>query len=192
MLNQKTKFSLILTVFIASILMLSGVTSADLSVQVVAKGNELSATTLQMSTLETSNESSLSSLFQITGLTPGGFSVKSLRLKKEANLDFNYQLKSIKTNGDDNLYQSLNLKIMQKDKFIYQGKLSDFSRDQTINASGKDDWIFFISLDQNNSELTNKTCEFNFYFKTYRNNPDETGGFKDEIKVINYISSGNW
>lgn len=192
MLNKKTKFSLILTVFIGSILMFSGVTSADFSVQIVATGNQLSATTLQMSALETSNESNLPLLFQITGLIPGGFSVKSLRLKKTANLDFNYQLKSIKINGDDNLYQSLNLKIMQKDKFIYQGKLADLNRGQTINPNGQDDWIFFISLDQDNSELTNKTCEFTFDFKTYRDNPDETGGFQDEIKVINYISSGNW
>lgn len=192
MLNKKTKFSLILTVFIGSILMFSGVTSADLSVQIIAKGNQLSATTLQMSTLETSNESGLPLLFQITGLIPGGFSVKSLRLKKSATLNFNYQLKSIKINGDDNLYQSLNLKIMQKDKFIYQGKLSDLNRQQLISDNGKDDWIFFIFLDQDNPELANKTCEFNFNFKTYRNNPDETGGFQDEIKVINYISSGNW
>lgn len=172
--------------------MLSGVTSADLSVEIIALGNQMSATTLQLSTLETSNEINLPSLFQISGFVPGGFSVKSLRLKKDAALDFNYQLKSIKVNGDDNLYQALNLKVMQKDKFIYQGKLSELNLSQTINKIGKDDWIFFISLDQDDSRLSNKSCEFAFDFKTYRDNPDETGGLKDEIKVINYISSGNW
>lgn len=172
--------------------MFSSATSADLSVEVVAKDNQISATTLQMSTLETSNETNLPSLFQVSGLIPGGFSVKALRLKKDAALNFNYQIKSIKINGDDDLYQSLNLKIMQKDKFIYQGKLSDLDRGQTINPVGKDDWIFFVSLDQEISPLTNKTCEFVFDFKTYRDHPDEIGGLKDEIKVTNYISSGNW
>ena len=172
--------------------MLSGVTSADLSVEIVSADNSLSATTLQMSTLETSNENTLPSLFQVTGFIPGGFAVKSLRLKKDAVLDFKYQLKSIKLNGDDNLYQTLNLKIMQQDKFIYQGKLSDLSYGQTINANGKDDWIFFISLDQSDSQLSNKTCEFVFDFKTYRDNPDEIGGLQDEIKVTNYVSSGSW
>lgn len=188
-INKKTKFSLILTVLIASVLMFSDVTSADLYVEVSAKDNNMKATTLQMSTLETSNENNLQSLFQIIGLVPGGFGVKTVRIKKDGIQNFNYQLKSIKVNGDDGLYNGLNLKIMQKDKFIFQGKLSELNQGKTIDSNGKDDWIFFISLDKDVPQSLNKSCEFVFYFKTYRNNLDETGGLKDEIKLSNFISS---
>lgn len=192
MLNKKSKFCLILTVFITSILMLSNTTSADLSVKIIVRDNKFLASTLQMLSLDTSNENQLSSLFQINGLIPGGFSVKAFRLKKEGDLGFNYQLKSIKINGDDNLYEALNIKIMQNDKFIFQGKLSELNQKQKIEDQNKDDWIFFVSLDSDNQQLANKSCEFEFNLKTYRDNPEESGGFRDEIKVTNYISSGNW
>lgn len=192
MLNKKSKFCLILTVFITSILMLSNTTSADLSVKIIVRDNKFLASTLQMLSLDTSNENQLSSLFQINGLIPGGFGVKAFRLKKEGDLGFNYQLKSIKINGDDNLYEALNIKIMQNDKFIFQGKLSELNQKQKIEDQNKDDWIFFVSLDSDNQQLANKSCEFEFNLKTYRDNPEESGGFRDEIKVTNYISSGNW
>ena len=192
MLNKKSKFCLILTVFITSILMLSNTTSADLSVKIIVSDNKFLASTLQMLSLDTSNENQLSSLFQINGLIPGGFSVKAFRLKKEGDLGFNYQLKSIKINGDDNLYEALNIKIMQNDKFIFQGKLSELNQKQKIEDQNKEDWIFFVSLDSDNQQLANKSCEFELNLKTYRDNPEESGGFRDEIKVSNYISSGNW
>ena len=192
MLNKKSKFCLILTVFITSILMLSNTTSADLSVKIIVKDNKFLASTLQMLSLDTSNENQLSSLFQINGLIPGGFSVKAFRIKKEGDLGFNYQLKSIKINGDDNLYEALNIKIMQNDKFIFQGKLSELNQKQKIEDQNKEDWIFFVSLDSDNQQLANKSCEFELNLKTYRDNPEESGGFRDEIKVSNYISSGNW
>lgn len=192
MLNKKSKFCLILTVFITSILMLSNTTSADLSVKIIVSDNKFLASTLQMLSLDTSNENQLSSLFQINGLIPGGFSVKAFRIKKEGDLGFNYQLKSIKINGDDNLYEALNIKIMQNDKFIFQGKLSELNQKQKIEDQNKEDWIFFVSLDSDNQQLANKSCEFELNLKTYRDNPEESGGFRDEIKVSNYISSGNW
>lgn len=192
MLNKKSKFCLILTVFITSILMLSNTTSADLSVKIIVKDNKFLASTLQMLSLDTSNENQLSSLFQINGLIPGGFSVKAFRIKKEGDLGFNYQLKSIKINGDDDLYEALNIKIMQNDKFIFQGKLSELNQKQKIEDQNKEDWIFFVSLDSDNQQLANKSCEFELNLKTYRDNPEESGGFRDEIKVSNYISSGNW
>ena len=192
MLNKKSKFCLILTVFITSILMLSNTTSADLSVKIIVSDNKFLASTLQMLSLDTSNENQLSSLFQINGLIPGGFSVKAFRLKKEGDLGFNYQLKSIKINGDDDLYEALNIKIMQNDKFIFQGKLSELNQKQKIEDQNKEDWIFFVSLDSDNQQLANKSCEFELNLKTYRDNPEESGGFRDEIKVSNYISSGNW
>ncbi len=192
MLNKKSKFCLILTVFITSILMLSNTTSADLSVKIIVSDNKFLASTLQMLSLDTSNENQLSSLFQINGLIPGGFSVKAFRIKKEGDLGFNYQLKSIKINGDDDLYEALNIKIMQNDKFIFQGKLSELNQKQKIEDQNKEDWIFFVSLDSDNQQLANKSCEFELNLKTYRDNPEESGGFRDEIKVSNYISSGNW
>lgn len=54
------------------------------------------------------------------------------------------------------------------------------------------DFIYFISLDEKDQKLKNKICEFNFIFKTYRDNPNEQGGIFAQRLISNVISSGNW
>lgn len=192
MINKKTKFSLITILLISLILIFSEVTTADLSVQLIAEDNKMSATTLQLSARDTSNENETPYLFKTQGMINDGFDIESIRIKKDGYLDFNYQIKAIKTNGDDNFCNALQLKIMQNDKFIYNGKLFEINNSKFINSNGKDDWIFLLFLNNNDDQLKNKTCEFEFNFKTWRKNANETGGFKDNVKVINFVSSGNW
>ncbi len=192
MINKKTKFSLITILLISLILLFSEVTTADLFVQLIAEDNQMTATTLQLSARETSNENETPYLFKTQGLISDGFDVKSIRIKKDGYMDFNYQIKTVKTNGDDNLCNALQLKIMQNDKFIYNGKLFDLNNSKFINSNGKDDWVFFLFLKNNDDQLKNKNCEFEFNFKTWRKNVNETGGFQDNVKVINFVSSGNW
>ncbi|MFA5750229.1 MAG: hypothetical protein WC895_03325 [Candidatus Shapirobacteria bacterium] len=192
MISKKTKFSLITILLISLVLIFSEVTTADLSVQLIAEDNQMTATTLQFSTRDTSNENETPYLFKTQGLIYDGFDVESIRIKKDGYINFNYQIKANKTSGDDIFCNALQLKIMQNDKFIYNGKLLELDNSKFINDNGKDDWIFFLSLNNNDDQLKNKNCEFEFNFKTWRKNVDETGGFKDNIKVINFVSSGNW
>lgn len=192
MIRKKAKFSLITILIISLILIFSEVTTADLSVELVSKDNKMTATTLQISSRDTSNESETPYLFKTQGLISDGFDVESLRIKKDGYVNFNYQIKAIKINGDDNFCNALHIKIMQNDKFVYNGKLFELKSNKAISDTGKDDWVFFLSLNDNNDQLKNKNCEFEFNFQTWRENIDEKGGFKDTVKIANFVTSGNW
>ncbi len=190
---MKSKVGLrIVFFFMVAILLFTGATDADLFDNEMVTGNIFSATTLDFANKQTSNELSLSFLFNTTGLIPGGFEVKGLRIKKEGEMDFNYRLVASKTAGDDNLYQALNLTLVQNWQVVYQGSLGGLSLDDFINENGIDDWILMVGLDDNNQALSLKECEFNLTVKTWKTDPGETWGFYDEEILSNRVTTGSW
>lgn len=170
----------------------TGTTSADLYDTQIISGNKFSATTLAFSHRDTANNSATSSLFNITGLIPGGFKVEGVRIHKDGKMSFKYRIKNVKTTGDDNFCGSLNLTVLKNWQTKYNGRLSDFILDADIGGNDIDDWIFYINLPNNDTVLINKTCDFNFVFRTWKNNPDETKGFFDQEILTNHITSGVW
>lgn len=190
---MKSKIGLRLVFFLTvAILLFTGATDADLFDNETVAGNMFSATTLDFANKQTSNELTLSFLFNASGLIPGGFEVKSLRVKKEGEMDFHYRLTVAKTAGDDNLYQALTLTLVQNWQIVYQGGLDGLSLDDLINENGLDDWILAISLSDNNQALALKECEFNLVVKTWKDDPGENWGFVDEEILSNRISTGSW
>ena len=169
----------------------TGTTSADLYDTEIIQGNKFSATTLAFSHRDTANNSPTSSLFNITGILPGGFKVEGVRIQKDGNMTFKYQAKTVKTAGEDNFCGSLELTVLKDWKIKYNGKLTDFVMDSNMEEGKIDDWIFYIMLPNNDSGLINKTCDFNFVFRTYRNIPEETKGFFDQEIMTNHITSGS-
>jgi hypothetical protein len=167
-------------------------TDADLFAERIVRSNHFSATTLSFSQRHTANNSYINQLFRTINIQPEGFDLGAVRIKKDGKLNFKYRLKTIKTNGDNSFCQALTLDVMQKGIYKYQGKLMDFIFDSNINDSQPQDWIFFIGLTDDNISLKNKTCEFNFYFKTWRNDPESKKGFYAERSLYNIISSGSW
>ena len=167
-------------------------TDADLVAERTVKSNHLTATTLSFSQRHTANNSYISMLFKTIGIQPGGFDLGAVRIKKDGKLNFQYRLKVVKLGGDDGLCQALNVQVMQKSSFKFQGRLLDLVIDSNVDNNNPQDWIFFISLDNNDGNLRSKNCEFNFNFKTWRNEPDERKGFYAERVLTNNISSGTW
>ena len=191
-MNTRILATLFLVILIGSGLMYTEATDADLSAELMAKGNSLRATTLEFSNRDTANETRSNSLFNTSGLLPDGFDVKAIRVKKDGQENFKYSLAIQNTFGDDLLCNELQLEVWHSGESIYNDKLLNFNINSTIDNQGKDDWIFFISLPKNDKNLSLKFCEFDFKFSTFHNNPNEIGGFSDQKSLKNRITSGSW
>lgn len=192
MVSEKVKISLLILIFFGYFLIKTNFTSADLYAQRIVKKNSLTATTLSFSTRHTANNRYLNFFFNTNEIQPEGFDLAAVRIKKDGKLSFKYRLKYIKKGGDEDLCQNLNLIVLQNWQQKYQGKLANFSLDSTLPSSGKEEWIFYLILDDNDSNLKNKVCQFDFYFKTYRDDPESKKGFYAERTLPNYVSSGSW
>ncbi|MDO8610445.1 MAG: hypothetical protein Q7R95_07900 [bacterium] len=192
MLNGKIKAIIIVSLIIYLFLINTLYTDADLFAERNVQHNRFSFTTLNFSLRQTGNGGVLGSLFRTVGFQAGGFDVGAVRVKKEGKLDFKYHIKIVRTNGDDALCNALNIQVLQRNMSQkYQGKLMSMAFDSNI-GNNVEDWIFFISLDEDDTKLQNKICEFDIDFKTWRNSSDEKGGIFAERKLNNVISTGTW
>lgn len=192
MLNSRTKTILISLIILGIFLRNTGYTDADLFAQRVVKNNLFSFTTLSFTALNTANNNHLSRLLDVSGLVPYGFSVTSYRLKKDGNLSFKYHLKANFIGSDNLLCNSLTVKLMQDGNIKYQGHLKDLSYDSSLISTDQQDWVIFLGLDDNNSNLKNKVCLFELNFRTWRQNISETTGIFAQQKIPGTISSGTW
>ena len=179
-------------VIILTFSLYSEVTSADLNVQRLISNNRFSATTLSFSNDSTINNMKTSTLFKTQGLTASGFDVASIRLIKDGQMKFKYHLTAGATGDDQLLCRSLTLKVIKDDQFIYSGNINDLMLELTNSDSGIDDYIFVLSLDNNNPSLQQKNCQFDLDFKTFRPNQPAGKGFVAETKINNFITAGSW
>jgi hypothetical protein len=170
----------------------SEVTTADLSVERWINNNRFSATTLSFSNNSTINNMKTSTLFKTQGLTAAGFDVASIRLKKDGQMKFKYRLTASAQGDDQLLCRSLTLKVIKDDQFIYSGNINDLTLEIANGDSGIDDYILVLSLDNNNSSLQQKNCQFDLDFKTFRPNQPAGKGFVAETKINNFVTTGNW
>lgn len=167
-------------------LLFARTTDADMIVQKEIPQNELSATTLEFSGRDTASGTNTNMLFNITGLRPGGFQIRAIRIKKDGRMNFDYFTKTEIGEGDSSFCSSLNLTIMEDWQKKYSGKLIDLNVERKMSESGLNDWVFIVELGPIDTSLANKSCNFDFVFKT-------TGtGFVDEKRFQNQISSGVW
>lgn len=188
-IKKLTAFLILLYLFLIK----TGYTDADIFAERTVSHNKFSALAIDFSIKNSFNNTTINSLFYSLGIVPSGFDLGALRLKANENNKFNYRVRTITTNGDDLFCKSLRVKIFDRNFFqIYNGSLTDLSFSSRFINSNPKDFIFFISLDDQNSELKNKICEFNFDFKTYRDNPDEPGGIFAQRLINNVISSSSW
>jgi len=193
MLNTRLKIILAFSLLLSLFLINTQYTDADLFAERIVQHNLFSVTTIDFSARHSASNGSISYIFRTMGLQPGGFDLGAIKIKKEGKLGFKYHIKTIRTNGDEGFCNALNVQVLQRNMTPkYQGKLVNLSIDSNINDDTPEDWIFFIGLDDKNGALKNKICEFNFYFKTWRNQADEKKGIYAERTINNMISSGNW
>lgn len=192
MINTRISLTLFLLIIIGLGLINTEATDADLSAGLSAVGNSFIATTLEFSNRDTANNAKSALLFNTFGIIPDGFDVKAIRVKKDGRENFKYHISAQKIAGDDILCNELKLEVWHNHQSEYNGKLLEFNTDSEINGSDKDDWIFFVSLQNHDKNISVKFCEFDLEFKTYRDNPNESGGFSDRELQKSRITSGSW
>lgn len=192
MLKPKIKKFAVFLMLLHVFLMDAEYTNADIFAERIVKYNKFSSINLDFSTRNSFNNGVISSIFHSLGIQPGGFDLGVARVKAETEPGFKYRLKAVMTNGDDSLCEKLKFKVFDRKFYeVFSGGLRDL--DITAKSdSTPNDFIFFAGLDDHGQELQNKICEFNFDFKTYRDNPDEQGGIFAMRLINNVISSGSW
>lgn len=157
-------------------------------------GNTFSAGSVDFSLRDPADDSlSVSPLFNISNLKPNTLETKTVRVKKEGNLDFKYKVEAIKTGGDDNFCNALQIEAKLSGVSKYSGNLMGLTvLQETINVSGQDDWEFIAGFNNIDPLLQNNSCQFNLVFSGWQTDSDGSWGFKDQEILGNSISSGHW
>lgn len=169
----------------------TGFTSADLFAEREVKNNRFSMTTLSFDELNTANNIAIDRLFEVSGLVPGGFAVGSVRVKKTGLMEVKYVIKTKIVSGDETFCKAIDLQLMQNASLKTRTPLNEFNYQSSINSDTPQDFVFFLSLNKNDSGLRNKNCQFNFVLTTQGQNGPKKGIYA-ERQLLNYVVSGNW
>lgn len=194
MLHSRVLVMLFIVMGLGLWMLNTGTTSADLVAERRVNGNSFSITTLSFINIHTANFTQLIAFFVTPGIVPGGFDARTVRIEKNGELDVQYSLQALKTNGNDPFCQALELQIVRRDlSEIYNGKLLDLSLQDTMTDDDIEEWVFFLSFDDTLEDLKGKTCDFDLYMRTYRDDPnEEIKGIHAKHTLSNTVSSGTW
>ena len=193
MFNLQAKIVCFVLIILGNWLLRVDTTSADIFAERTAQDNMLKVTTLSFSLRQTVNNRPLANFFSIDGLVSDGFDVRAFRVKKDGKMDFKYQIKFKKTEGDDALCNKLTLQVLQNGQEKYKGELYKFVINSSLTGQGKDDWVMFVGLEDNDAQLQNKVCNFDFAFNSFYQDPDEKlVGLYAKRTLSNTLTSGNW
>jgi hypothetical protein len=176
----------------AVLIVLSQATDADLLDRETIAMNTLRAATVNLSTLDTANNTQKSLFMNIQGLLPGGFQVTSVRVKNDGELDLMVKLSTQTSAGDSALCSALQLKVLKNWQSISDGALENFQYETTIAAEEAEDLVFAVLLNSPDSGLITKNCTFNFLVESTQ----EAGGgalrLHDEETLQNQVATGSW
>jgi len=165
-------------------------TDADLSDEEVITGNKATATTLDLGTKSTINRATTNLLFQTVGLAPGGFDVRSLKIKNDGKVKFSYEVKFERIGGTPEACGQLSMVwFTPKGQKKWEGKVSQLALNYQLPESGEEDLIMTLEREETGGNYGN--CQFDLVFKTIRPNQGESGGFRDEERLTNLITFGN-
>lgn len=164
-------------------------TDADMIDSKTIPNNKWEATTLDFSNRDTANDQVTNLLFNTSGLVRGGFAVKSIRVKKDGQLNFKYQIMSSMTAGDKNLCDNLNIDLYRNWIKVKSNVVDSFSYEIALSSEGIDDWVMVTRLLGDEKQLMGKECDFELKFSTVT---DQVGGFFAERSLENRITTGSW
>ncbi|MCF7820217.1 MAG: hypothetical protein K9M44_01965 [Candidatus Pacebacteria bacterium] len=193
MLRKVVKKICLISIFLYIFLINSQYTDADIFAERIVKENFFSAVSLDFKTKASFNNYDINNLFYITGALPYGFDVEALKIESSTEREFKYNIRTIKRGGDDYLCSSLYLEVLNRElRNQYRGPLIEFSISSDMIYGSPESFIFLVGLNEGGVELQNKSCNFDFYVRSYRDNPSESGGIFAERKLNNIISTTEW
>lgn len=166
-------------------------TDADLVAERSVSSN-FKVATLQIGQVHTASNKKINSLFRTYDMQPDGFDIGAVRIRKEGSLDFKYRMSIQIISQDKTLCNVLGIEALLNGEQKYNGSLEGLIIDSEINGSERENFIIFINLNSDNTELKNKQCDFNIVFKTYRNDPAIKKGLWSETMLHNIVTTGSW
>jgi len=190
------KKSLLKTVCLLIIIGLNwtGLLAVDQASAFFSNNEDSNANTFTASTLDFSLSSPGD--FSPSVLAPGQSATRNISVNKDGSLDFQYNIQSVKTGGDDDFCDALQLEARLEGEVKYNDSLMGFNLDfpVVIGADGQDDWLFTVTLPTGVPEtIQEKTCQFKFIFDGWQSNlPDSSAGFSDTEEITNLLQSGKW
>lgn len=159
------------------------ITNAYVSDEESSSENTFSTETLDFSLTSSEDFSPLT-------LIPGELATRSLSVVKDGSLDFQYNIQAVKTSGDDGFCNALQVEAQLDGVPQYTGSLMSLNLAPSVVISDEqDNWQFILSFTDNNPDLQNQTCSFDFIFE---GSQLDSSGFSDQEKVSNTIQSGYW
>lgn len=156
-------------------------------------GNSFSATTLDFSLSDTSNNPLAAPLINITNMIPGDSQTKTIRINKDGLDDFTYQLSATQTGGDTGLCTALKIEAKLDTVSQYNGSLTGLNLNPAATISGSEDtWDFVVKLDNSDSALQEKSCAFDIEIKGWQIGSNGTWGLNDTETLTNTVTTGCW
>jgi len=123
-------------------------------------------------------------------------SLANVNINNSGKLDFKYKIKTNNLSGDLDLCNALSLKIKQDGQQIYNGNLVNLNENLNILANGNNsDLEFIASLNNDDANLQNKICNFDFIFQAWQTDQADysaIAGFSDQEILSFSIESGHW
>jgi hypothetical protein len=126
----------------------------------------------------------------LNNITPQQYGVKAVSLKQKNLIPLKYNISADFLAGG--LCTKLHLKALMDGEALWEGDLRDFN--YHVNALIlEDNWQLELSLNDTNSTVQNKNCQFQIKIAAWQQNlPDNSQGFTQDETVMVQASSGNW
>lgn len=106
-------------------------------------------------------------LFDISNLKPGDWANRTIIIENNGTEDFKYLTQGKLKQGSEKLYNELLLRISDKDKVLFDGKLKDFNKlDPRFLAKNSSEQLFFkvVVPEQLGNDFQGLDCEVQFKF----------------------------
>ncbi|PKM89400.1 hypothetical protein CVU83_00055 [Candidatus Falkowbacteria bacterium HGW-Falkowbacteria-2] len=183
MIDARIKFAALGCLFLYAILNQTDYTAADMFAERMIRDNQFKVVSLDLLVSETSSADKIESLFNTSGLKPGGFDIGAVNIQANGEKT-NYRLTALMAQ-DNPLCEALNIEIYNR-RFNkeYSGPLSSLSFDSIL--SDNQAWIYVISFIGDEVELKGQECDFEFKYRT------EGERIFAERRIHNLVKSGLW
>lgn len=127
------------------------------------------------------------------GLLPGDVVTRQVKVVNEGLLDFQYIVEVVKTSGDNDFCNALDLVAKRGNTQLYSGGLLGLNINPPVvyATTTSDTWLFKIALPSDSQTFEGKNCEFKFVFKGWQTNLPTFGGFSDIEELENILEGGS-
>ncbi len=186
----KKRWPKLLLLLIGVVLFSTKYTDADLVDLELIRDNLLRATTLDFANKSTANERPLGTLFNVSGLLSNGFQVETVRIKREGEMNFSYELSITEKTGSPEFCDSLVITIRKNWQVVAQAPLNDLYYSDEVKSSRYQDLILTLATDGSKRGLGGQECQFQLMIQTTLD-PAESN-FSDQEFLQNQVTSGTF